>query len=178
MSDNLAESDRIEIKFIHLGTRQFIRGLIGTSVFVVPLLLLAALALVGLLDGRPQFNLALSVASLFWLGSGTIFGWIWRDFTRNSAAVLNNEGIRAWSTLGYQFIRWDKVTEICIQRPIGLDPAKFLAITIDGNKRAGSSSFAPKIVLSTDIMTLDVREVMSFLRNKRPDLCDHIPLPH
>jgi len=173
----------LSIRFRRLSLKEWSKGLIATSFFAATLLAMSVLTpfdrkyrLQEQVDFyREHPPLYVIVASLALVGFAYIYGpvfggWIARSLTNNPAVIFDQRGIDAWTETGRQKISWSELQKVSIRRPMATDSRSFVAITLEGSPKSASQAFTPTIVIDTDTMDFDMREVVKVISTHRPDL--------
>jgi hypothetical protein len=176
----------LEIRFKSLRPKERRNAILGSSIFFA-LMLTASLAAP---FGRRNYfrttayfhenptvywlTVSACLTVFLYLFGQMLFGWIWRSLSSKPAAVLDIEKISSWTDTGRQVILWQNVTNLSIHQPMATEPQRFYSITIENNRANVKNRFCPKIILDSDRMDFDPREVIQFIKEIRPNLLQQL----
>jgi len=172
----------VEIPFRSITRGEWFRGSIASTLFAFALLAMA----LGLPIGRRHvaeriayfaqhpgiyFSLCGAVlVGVIWLFGPMVFGWIPRAVTNRPAAILDDRGIRAWTSRGWEEIQWNDLRSIATRRPRFGETTRYVEIKFVGRLPGSSMKPPPSISIASDTMEFRASDVLQYIRNKRPDI--------
>jgi hypothetical protein len=180
---NLSMPEVINVSFKKRSRRDWVIGLFVSALFL--LMLVASAALLPIKSRYFPVELSKFYYShqllyllafacfailLFRLCGAMLFGWIPRALTSKPAAILDDTGIESWTTNGRQRIVWNDLSSFTLHRPIEGEERRFILISMEGVAHQKGNGFTPKIVMDSDTMDFNTRDILRFVQSKRPDL--------